>query len=268
MDNPYMAPQAPPQVQPPPIPAAEKKAWNAWWTLLWGLVLFGIWQVVQGIGFVIYMVKEGIIQKITRTDPPISEEELMGLLMDGDVIGAVSFVAIFAVCPAAWFLGRAKKPWGGWEYLGNAAVRWWKWPMWLAVTYLLGIGMSLVAPSMGIDEMHESMVQMATSTDYAILLFLGVAIGAPLVEEFMFRGLLFRGWRESRLGLWGTLILTSLIWTSMHVQYEAPILGFLFVFGIILGLAREWTGNVWVPVAMHALNNGLSVIVMLTTDFS
>ena len=64
------------------------------------------------------------------------------------------------------------------------------------------------------------------------------------------------------------LIVTSALWAVMHVQYEIEIIGFIFIFGILLGLAREWTGNLWVPVAMHALNNGISVIVMLNTDFS
>ena len=61
----------------------------------------------------------------------------------------------------------------------------------------------LLAPFLGIDGPDESMVTMANTTQFPILLFLGVAIGAPLVEEFMFRGALWRGWRASKLGLRG-----------------------------------------------------------------
>ena len=266
MENPYLAPKAEPS--PPPLPVVEKTPWNMWWTLLWGVTLFFAWQTVQGIGMVIYMFKEGIFEEIAKKKGQISNEDIMALVMDGDLLGTLAFVSIFAVCPLAWIIGKVKKPWGGCEYLGNAAVRWWKWPLWLAATFLLAFGFGLIGPYLGIDEMHESMVQMATSTEYPILLFLGVAIGAPLVEEFIFRGVLFRGWRgKTNVGLWVTLILTSFLWAILHVQYEIEIIAFIFILGILLGLARELTGNLWVPVAMHALNNGISVIVMLTTDF-
>jgi hypothetical protein len=107
------------------------------------------------------------------------------------------------------------------------------------------------------------MVTMANTTQFPILLFLGVAIGAPLVEEFMFRGALWRGWRASKLGLWGTLVLTSFFWAILHLQYPPVIIAYIFCLGLILGLAREKTGNLWVPVWMHAVNNGIATFEML-----
>ena len=265
MENPYHPPHA--EAQPPPLPEVEKTPWNICFTLLWGVILLMIWQTVQGIGLVIYMLKEGLYGEIAKSNEPLDTDELMVRLMDGDLIGLLSFMTIFAVCPVAWFLGKVKKPWGGWEYLGSAAVRWWKWPFWLAVTYLLGLGMGLLGPSLGLDEMHESMAQMATSTDFPILLFLGLAVGAPLVEEFVFRGILWRGWRgETQRSLWVTIIVTSALWAALHLQYEPILLVFIFVFGIVLGIAREKTGNLWVPVAMHALNNSIAALGMLTAD--
>jgi len=108
------------------------------------------------------------------------------------------------------------------------------------------------------------MVAMGKSTQYPILLFLGVAIGAPLIEEFIFRGILWRGWRASWMGLLGTLLLTSFFWAVLHVQYPPIIIAYIFCLGIVLGLAREITGNVWIPIWMHALNNGLATLSMLT----
>jgi membrane protease YdiL (CAAX protease family) len=265
MENPYLPPNA--VAQPPLLPEVEKTPWNIWVTLLWGVVLFLIWQTVQAIGFVIYMLKEGIFGEMAKSKKPLDPDELMVRLMDGDLVGLLSIITIFAVCPVAWFLGKVKRPWGGWEYLGSASVRWWKWPFWLSVTYLLGLGLVLMGPSLGLDEMHESMVQMATSTDFPVLLFLGLAVGAPLVEEFVFRGILWRGWRgDTQVSLWITIIVTSALWACLHLQYEPILLCFIFVFGILLGLAREKTGNLWVPVAMHALNNSIAAFGMLTAD--
>lgn len=91
-------------------------------------------------------------------------------------------------------------------------------------------------------------------------------ICAPLLEELIFRGYLFKAWRNTWLGLSGTLLLTSMLFTCLHLgQYGWTILAMLFSFSIILGLAREKSGSLWVPIIIHSLNNlvaGVTVIYM------
>lgn len=97
-----------------------------------------------------------------------------------------------------------------------------------------------------------------------LLLSLVVVLLAPVLEELVFRGYLFQAWRNTRLGLSGTLLLTSAIFTSLHMgQYNAIILAMLFVLSIVLGLAREKTDSVWVPVILHSVNNLASVITII-----
>ena len=247
---------------PPPLPPYEKSAWNGWWTLLWCFALLIVWQLTLGIGITLSLFPDGFILENAHDGEAIMER-INESVLDGDVVGASAFLTIFVICPVCWLLGKVRPHWTGWEYLGSKSVRWWQWPLWAGITYGLGMLFSVVGPSLGVDEMDESMVQMAESTDFAILLILGVVIAAPLVEEFMFRGVLYRGWRESKMGLVGTLVLTSFIWTSLHIQYPPVILAYLFLFGIILGIAREWTGNLWVPVWMHFVNNALATYGML-----
>lgn len=84
---------------------------------------------------------------------------------------------------------------------------------------------------------------------------------APVLEELLFRGYLFKAWRYSRLGLTGTLLLTSALFVGFHWgQYHWMLLAFLFMFSVILGLSREKTGSVWAPVILHGVNNFLSGI--------
>ena len=47
-----------------------------------------------------------------------------------------------------------------------------------------------------------------------------VVVCAPWGEEIFFRGFLFKGWLHSPLGGWGTVLLTSLIWAVIHLQYD------------------------------------------------
>ncbi|MDA7881162.1 CPBP family intramembrane metalloprotease [Akkermansiaceae bacterium] len=248
---------------PPPLPPYEKSPWNAWWTLLWAFGLLVIWQLTLGLGMSMFLLLDGSYFE-SPGDFSALMDRFSELALDGDAIGMSSFLTIFVVCPVCWLLGKVRPHWSGWEYLGVNSVRGWQWPLWAGITYGLGTLFGLLGPSLGLDEMDESMVQMAESTDYAILLILGVAIAAPLVEEFIFRGVVYRGWRASKMGLSGTLVLTSFLWTILHVQYPFPILCFLFVFGIILGLAREWTGNIWIPVWMHFVNNAIASFGMLS----
>jgi uncharacterized protein len=87
---------------------------------------------------------------------------------------------------------------------------------------------------------------------------------APLLEEIIFRQSGFRLWRHSWPGLYGTLILTSLLFMLMHWgQYNLTMLVLMFLFGILLGLAREKTGSLLVPVILHALNNLFTVVLVV-----
>ena len=95
MDDPYLPPAT--ESSPPPLPAVEKEPWNIWWTLLWGVVLFFAWQTVQGIGMIIYMAKEGIFGEIVEKKGQLSNEELMAMLMDGDLLGTISFLSILSL---------------------------------------------------------------------------------------------------------------------------------------------------------------------------
>jgi membrane protease YdiL (CAAX protease family) len=49
------------------------------------------------------------------------------------------------------------------------------------------------------------------------------------------------------------LILCSLVWAVVHLQYDVYGIVTIFAGGILLGLAREKTGSITVPMAMHAV---------------
>ena len=242
-EDPY--PSATSIVTPPPLPEVTKTPWNGWWTLLWAVVIFFAWQFVVSIGILVAAFQRGLFNNMGN--PEATDGDLLALALDGDIAGTVAFISIFFVCPLCWMVGKFRPNYTGWGYLGNNRVKWWQWPFWAAITIACYLLFGLLAPFLGIDGPDESMVTMANTTQFPILLFLGVAIGAPLVEEFMFRGALWRGWRASKLGLRGTLILTSFFWAILHVQYPLVIIAYIFCLGLILGLAREKTGNLWAP---------------------
>jgi membrane protease YdiL (CAAX protease family) len=89
----------------------------------------------------------------------------------------------------------------------------------------------------------------------------GIVIGAPLVEEFVFRGPLFSALRNTRLGGWGAILITSAIFALMHAM-AAPWVFVCLLFGMAIGLGFLMLrfGSIWVPFAAHALWNGMTTL--------
>jgi membrane protease YdiL (CAAX protease family) len=94
-----------------------------------------------------------------------------------------------------------------------------------------------------------------------VLLVLACVL-APVVEEIMFRGLLYRHLREATRP-WGSVLsflastaASSLLFALLHPQglLAVPLLMAL-AFGFCL--AREWRGTLLPGMVAHALNNGL-----------
>jgi uncharacterized protein len=82
----------------------------------------------------------------------------------------------------------------------------------------------------------------------------------PISEELLFRGFAYGGLAPSRIGPIGAILVTSTIWAMVHVQYAWPIVGQIFVYGLVLGVARWRSGSLWPPLVMHVLINLYAVV--------
>lgn len=81
-----------------------------------------------------------------------------------------------------------------------------------------------------------------------VVLVLVVAVGAPLVEELVYRGLLQRS-LGAALGRWWGLVVASAWFAGVHLQpVEFPG---LFVAGLVFGVGLALTGRVGAGVMAH-----------------
>ena len=103
-------------------------------------------------------------------------------------------------------------------------------------------------------EMPEGFIEFMLS-EPLILGLISVVIIAPIAEEFIFRGFLFSQLQNTRLGPWGAITFSSLLWTVIHFQYEIKVLLVLFVFGLFLGYVRMAYKSLSLPIILHAINN-------------
>jgi membrane protease YdiL (CAAX protease family) len=83
---------------------------------------------------------------------------------------------------------------------------------------------------------------------------------APLSEELLFRGFLYGGLAQSRIGPVGAILVTSGIWTVIHVQYTWLIMTQVFIYGVVFGVVRWRSGSLWPPMITHGLVNLLAGI--------
>lgn len=87
-----------------------------------------------------------------------------------------------------------------------------------------------------------------------IMLFALATIWAPLAEESVFRGALFRHLR-SRTGVVLASIASALVFGFMH-GYEAFMLLPVITLGFNFAIMREWRTSLIAPIVAHALHNG------------
>ena len=136
---------------------------------------------------------------------------------------------------------------------------------------------------------HDLLRALGESTDRTteIVLIIGAALLAPVFEELLFRGhvqtLLRSGMARLReLGRerdpgaevpaspqaagipvstsWVAILATAMLFALVHPMWTWPA---IFLLAVCLGYAYERTGNLWVPVVIHAVFNTTSTLFYL-----
>lgn len=98
-----------------------------------------------------------------------------------------------------------------------------------------------------------------------MIILLVVAIGAPLVEELLFRGVLFEELRKE-CSLKMTIFLTALVFGVYHLNIlQSPN---TFFMGLVLANVYYKTKSIKGPIIVHATNNILAMIPFLDQGLS
>jgi hypothetical protein len=105
------------------------------------------------------------------------------------------------------------------------------------------------------------MLDVYTTAGSLPLLYVSFVLFAPLFEEALFRGFMFKGIMDSAVGPVGAVLVTTVLWTVIHFQYDLYVLSNIFFLGILIGAARLKTGSIGIPYAMHAVNNLMALAV-------
>ncbi len=92
------------------------------------------------------------------------------------------------------------------------------------------------------------------------MMVLAAAFFAPICEEVVFRGYFYPVLKRFG-GMWVGALASSLVFSAAHGSMAAMLP--LFLFGLLLVLLYEKTGSIWVPISVHFLFNGATVVIQL-----
>ena len=155
---------------------------------------------------------------------------------------------------AAWLfsLRTAGRKFALWGFRRPTLAFFWTIPLALAVVYAVSIVHELIVQ----PEQQDIISEFPRSALGVGLFILVAVVMAPLFEEIVFRGFLFRGFANSWGWKWGALA-SGVVFALAHLQLD------IFVPLAVLGVALAWvyrrTGSLWTCIVMHALFNGIAV---------
>jgi len=97
------------------------------------------------------------------------------------------------------------------------------------------------------------------------LVVVSVVVGAPIVEEIIWRGGVQSALRRiPGLGGWGAIFGAAALFTLMHLGDAAPhTLPTIFALAVAIGVVFERTGRLGAAICMHAGFNALNVAIAL-----
>lgn len=227
--------------------------WFASVALIVGLPLF------TGLGY--------LVLKMLRTGQmPQSLESDFGLVLVSVISTFPAHLLTLLIC---WLVvtGRGRRPF--WQTLG------WGWHPQFKWVHAVGLAFLMI----GVAVLSEKFLP-HRETDLEKLLKLGLSVRiavaalavltAPLVEEVIYRGVLYTG-IERDWGRVSGIIAVTFLFALVHVpQYWGSYAAITAIvsLSLVLTLLRAWTGKLLPCVATHLVYNGVQAVALLVAPDS
>lgn len=215
------------QFQPPEeIPWGAREAW-------FGIAFLGIWI--------------GLSAAISFLLANAQQEVLAGPTM--------LLLELALLIPVWWFVFRRHG--AGWKELGFRRFTWKD----LGIGCGLLVGMYVFMLVYGIVlsvfniEPDVNWVEIFESQASPGWLIFTVVVAAPFLEEILFRGFIFTGFRN-KYGWFTAMLISGVLFAVNHLQLVGLITYFLL--GCILAYLRHSSKSLWPPIFFHMIINGVS----------
>ena len=180
------------------------------------------------------------------------------------------FLQIAAILPAhlltlllAWLVVTRGRKYGFREMLGwkSGGFKWWHYAVVLGLFFVLAGITSWYAP-----QQENDLTRMLKSSRYALYVIAFIAtFTAPLVEEVVYRGLLYSAFQRT-LGIPAAFFLATFLFALVHVPQYWPSYSTIFlltVLSLTLTGIRLLSKNLLPCVILHTLFNGIQSAILI-----
>lgn len=234
------------------------KVWGFWATIGFALIIGVILFVIEMIIIGVFAAASIINSNIEITD------FVTGLMTNGLLLSVTTIVAAVIGSGLVLILIKVRRGLSIAEYLGFKPITVKTGLVMLGITAVFIIITDVFSIVFKMPSSPDFMVDAYKTSVWPALFWLAIVVLGPFFEEIIFRGFLFTGFSRSKIGIPGTIILTSLGWSLLHVQYNFYEMGIIFVLGIIMGIVRFKTGSLWSVITIHVLFNlsGMLIIAL------
>jgi membrane protease YdiL (CAAX protease family) len=235
-----------------PISSSPLRTWDFLETTLVVLIAYGVFTVTGELALTVVF---GWCAVVMALSPAELQALWLGLL--GRWQGVALIAATVPTIAVLWVAIRM----AGREFTEYLALNW---PTRreavraFGVMAIVVVGESLVAYLVG-EQLPATHSLIGVGGPIGLLILLiGGCVAGPLVEEFVVRGFMFRGWSQSFVGPIGAIVLTSAVWAMSHTQYNWFGRVEVFVIGLALGHFRWRSDSTWLTVIVHS---GLNLVI-------
>jgi membrane protease YdiL (CAAX protease family) len=244
----------------PAVINPDDPPWGVGWAVLvWvtSLVLLVFMQIAVAVPYVVYKTTSGGSTAGLEKDPTLIFFSILGVVP--------AHILTFLI---VWFLvsNRGRRPFWqtlGWSFPENFGP--WK-TVGLAVA-LLTVGVVFTQLVGGKETALEQIINSSIKARFATA-FLAFAT-APLVEELVFRGVLYPALQRA-IGVAGAVAIVTVLFAGIHVfQYydNFAVVGVITMLSLSLTLLRARTGRLLPSFVLHLVFNGIQAAYLIVQPF-
>jgi membrane protease YdiL (CAAX protease family) len=233
-------------------PVQLPRPWGPWATIGWSLVCILVIGVAQFAGLLIFVVFQFATNRSVTVETLATNGNalvLATLLSTPATLGLIAFLVKVRGYPARDYLALFQPTWRSVLIASGGMV-------------ILLVAIDLTSYLLGRPLVPVVMVDVYR-TAWLPALLLAFIVLAPLAEETLFRGFLYQGIAATRAGPIVAIIVSTLAFALIHIQYDwYGVLGVAAI-GLYLGVVRFRAGSLLLTMLIHAVGNLLATLELI-----
>lgn len=244
-------------------PTPDNPPWNSW-------TAFGIW--LASVFFIVALPNIFILPYILQKGVMATDSAQMMEFLQKDPMAII--LSVVAIIPAhiltlalAWLVVTKYKKFSfrsilGWQWGG---FTWWNCLLILGGFFVVAAIVSSYLPEQDNDLMR---ILRSSRTAVYIVAFLAT-FTAPIVEEVIYRGILYSAFQRT-FGVFVAVLVVTALFALVHVPQYYPSYSTIFLIcllSLILTLIRVKTKNLLPCIVLHTIFNGFQSLLLIIEPF-